>query len=854
MGKLNGKSSKFVKKSLAAALSMAMVVTSLTVASTDAGAKTKGAVKSVKVTSPAVNGGKLVLKKGQKAQLKYTVTVTKGASKKVAVTSSNKKVAKVIKKGSKYYVKAVAKKGNAKITVASKANAKKKAVLKVAVGTPVKKVVSASVTETKTNQDATYLAQLKKEGKLTLAKATAQSQTVTKKTTKASSKAIEIYTAYTDKSTPGEEDKCTDYDEHKRQVSYAYKLSVTTSPAKATYKAMKWKSSKTSLVTVDASGNIIVRATKDLAKTEDYTLGTCTLTGTTKDGSNKTVKVKIKVVAKANIEAPKVYENEIRTPVVVEDFESYDEGYNWESDDMVGNAGKATKGKSYVNSNCGTMTVVKDPEDPTNKVLKIDYTGDTQAYDYAPIFNFKLPQAMGKYSGVQAQTRVVSNGADADCTYKTLYAYFAPKGKITPEYYFATTWTQTDSATDEDIELHKFDVNAPMAVGSPTKYNIKEGLPYAGMVYQNKYLPTYFSSWSTSKIDINRTVGYKESETDANVGWHQNTLNYDMTNINNIDSSVLTSKNVSMVLGSTFAGNYSDGAHVTVYIDNIAFMEGDVLCTDVDINIPTTELVEGTTAKLNADLDITYTPENTTQKSLIWTSSNEDVVKVDTSSGTKIVGVAPGTATITATIDGNDAISKSFEITVTAREYATSDYTVDLSKLLPVKAEDDTTTKIYSSITATVSNGKLTLPITQNNNDFIVIDLGEGGVDLSKYKSISITGTTSTQMGFEIYPDGADITLDNWWYLQYVFRTDPFFGGSCLNRTFEGTNWGGAGEETIQTNLSEATLRVSLKHARYIMLKTSNYIKGATYEISSIKFCTDEYVNNRPTDAEVGAK
>ena len=99
MRKSNGKTSKFGRRSFAVALSMAMVVSSLTVASTDADAKAKGAVKSVKVTSPVVNGGKLVLKKGQKQQIKYAVTVTKGASKKVTVTSSNTKVNSIIVQG-----------------------------------------------------------------------------------------------------------------------------------------------------------------------------------------------------------------------------------------------------------------------------------------------------------------------------------------------------------------------------------------------------------------------------------------------------------------------------------------------------------------------------------------------------------------------------------------------------------------------------------------------------------------------------------------------------------------------------------------------------------------------------------
>ena len=66
------KTSKIVTKTLAGVLSLAMVVTSLSITGTTADAKAK--IKSVKVKSPVVNGGKLVLKKGQKKQIKVKVT------------------------------------------------------------------------------------------------------------------------------------------------------------------------------------------------------------------------------------------------------------------------------------------------------------------------------------------------------------------------------------------------------------------------------------------------------------------------------------------------------------------------------------------------------------------------------------------------------------------------------------------------------------------------------------------------------------------------------------------------------------------------------------------------------------
>ena len=62
------KTSQIVTKTLAGVLSLAMVVTSLSITGTTADAKAK--IKSVKVKSPVVNGGKLVLKKARKNRLK----------------------------------------------------------------------------------------------------------------------------------------------------------------------------------------------------------------------------------------------------------------------------------------------------------------------------------------------------------------------------------------------------------------------------------------------------------------------------------------------------------------------------------------------------------------------------------------------------------------------------------------------------------------------------------------------------------------------------------------------------------------------------------------------------------------
>ena len=120
-------------KKTAALLMAAVMVVTMTPITAQAASK-KGKVKSV--TFKNVDTDTIVLKKGKTFKLKVKVNVSGKVSKKVKFSSSNKKVATVSKTGK---IKAV-KKGTAKITVKSVANSKKKATVKVKVGTPVKKV------------------------------------------------------------------------------------------------------------------------------------------------------------------------------------------------------------------------------------------------------------------------------------------------------------------------------------------------------------------------------------------------------------------------------------------------------------------------------------------------------------------------------------------------------------------------------------------------------------------------------------------------------------------------------------------------------------------------------------------
>lgn len=829
------KTSKIVTRTLASVLSLAMVVTSLTVTGATADAKKKAKIKSVKVTSPVVNGGKLVLKKGQKKRIKVKVTKTGKISKKVTYKSSKPSVAKIVKKKGKVYVKAVGKKNKtAKITIASKANKKKKATLKIKIGTPIKKVkvsklkVTTSVTN---NSEADATKRTKKTNKNI-------KFVSTKKTT------LNLMVKYDDKAA----------NTTNQQIAT---ISVKYTPTKVGFKGMKWKAKNPKIVYVSPFG--VVTPVKP---------GSTKIYGYTKDGTNKKVTINVKISDKPNNLAtptPNYEPEDTRTKTVVEDFESYDVGYNWESDELKGTAGKATKGKEYVNNNIGTMTVVQDPEDPSNKCLKIDYTGDTQAYDYAPIFNLKLAKTLDEYSGITLQSRVVSQNT-GDSQYKTVAAYFSKYDKITPDYYFATSLTDADAAAKNfDKEYIKFSVDGSHATGKDEKYNVKGG-EFDGMTYNNKTFPSFYNDWATDKIPENRTVGFKESESDSyKAGWHKNTLNLNKGSIT--ESGVLTSKNISMVVGSTYTGKYNN-ATLTLYIDNITFLEGETPCTEVKIDNAPSRIAKGMKMSISSD-DISYVPDNTTQTQLTWTSSDENIIKIDASKSDPVLeAVSAGKATITAAVTKNPSVTKSFVIEVFEPAAAASDLTIDLSSLtiLPTIADDDKTTKVYSTIDkATKGNGTLNLEFTQANNDMYVLDLGRA-YDLSSYKGFSLLGTATEQMSIELYPDTADFQQDKYWTKQIELATYPFFEGSHAHRSYEGTSYGEAGvEEDFWINWCDGTDSAgntikgtvpggNLTNVRYVVLKANKYDANKpehVYQLKTLTFRKDWRENTNPTDAEI---
>ena len=83
---------------------------------------------------------------------------------------------------------------------------------------------------------------------------------------------------------------------------------------------------------------------------------------------------------------------------------------------------------------------------------------------------------------------------------------------------------------------------------------------------------------------------------------------------------------------------------------------------------------------------------------------------------------------MTAVVTKNPSVKTSFDVEVVEGTAAASDLTIDLStlKIMPKKADDDKTTKVYSTVDgAKQAGGVLSLAFTQANKDMYVLDLGK---------------------------------------------------------------------------------------------------------------------------------
>ena len=652
-------------------------------------------------------------------------------------------------------------------------------------------------------------------------------------------------------------------------------VKASVSPKKATRKSLKWSTNKSSILKVVGSGT---KATVIARK-----IGKANVTAEATDGSGKKSTIKVNVVKFKSDKTPAPTATpDTRKRTVVENFESYEVGTTW------------TKFTAGGYANPGTMTVVQDPEDATNKCLKVTYDGADQAFDYAPVFQADLAnlkdsegkstagKTLGSYTGISFDSRIVSNDPSS-VQYKKVFCYFDQADAIKSTDYFAANANQSASAhVDKDgnvvpagdaneYKALRFGVNVSMAEGSDkdagvTLYNGKASKE------SNKYFPFAYSTWiqsdaSTHFAENSCTLGYKDSETDPNtkVGFASRSLSFDKTRMDEADSTLTKQSKFDFVLGSTYDGGNKykiNNIVVTMYLDNLALIEEDVPVTDFTLSAgDNPRVAPGGTLSITAN----YTPENTTQKGLTWTTDN-DKVKVDANGTVSVdedfafaADETEKTVNITATSVFKAGLTKTIAITIYKVKAAEEDYVVDLTKLVAMKASETSEEKVYSAVQTTVNaDGSITIPYTGNNQS-ILIELPET-MDLNKYKGLSITGSVAGQMAVELYGSELDMNKENWYKVPTesadgfnCWTWYPFYKGSWTNRVVgnydtvddymkaypeadraaveavkksdgtvaDGTPFGGYGVETLETVWKDGTKVADLSAVKYVVIKTN---------------------------------
>ena len=246
-------------------------------------------------------------------------------------------------------------------------------------------------------------------------------------------------------------------------------------------------------------------------------------------------------------------------------------------------------------------------------------------------------------------------------------------------------------------------------------------------------------------------------------------------------------------------------------------------------------------------------------------------MKVDSSKTDPVLeAVGAGKVTLTAAVTKNPSVKTSFDVEVVEGTTAASDLTIDLStlKIMPKKADDDKTTKVFSTVDgAKQAGGVLSLEFTQANKDMYVLDLGKT-YDLSNYKGVALSGKATEQMSIELYPDTTDFQQDKYWTKQIQFATYPFFEGSHAIRSYEGTSYGEAGVEenwwcnwidgvdSKNVKVEGTTPKGNLTNVRYVVLKANKFDANKpehVYELKSLVFRKDWKENTNPTDKEIKA-
>lgn len=150
----------------------------------------------------------------------------------------------------------------------------------------------------------------------------------------------------------------------------------------------------------------------------------------------------------------------------------------------------------------------------------------------------------------------------------------------------------------------------------------------------------------------------------------------------------------------------------------------------ITLNMDKAELVEGSTTQLTA----TITPDNATDKSVTWSSSDEAVATVNADG--LVTAVAPGTATITATT--SNGLKATCAVTVKAKVIDVASITLNMDQ---AELVEGTTAQLIATVSPDNATDK---SVTWSSSDEVVATVDANGLVTGVAAgSATITATTA---------------------------------------------------------------------------------------------------------------
>ena len=427
-------------------------------------------------------------------------------------------------------------------------------------------------------------------------------------------------------------------------------LTATVTPANATNKSVTWSSSNTAVATVDANGKITAVAA-----------GTATITAKTADGSKTaTCTVTVKPV---------------------------------EVTSLTLNKTSLTLAKNGTE----TLTATIAPSNATDKTV----TWSSSNTAVATVVNGKVTAVGGGSATITAS----AGGKSATCAVTVTVAVTGVSlNKTTLSLTKGSTETLTatvapSDATNKNITWSSNNTGVATVSNNGIVTAVSEGTATITVktVDGNKtatcavtVTPILVNSItlnrSTASVEVGSTVSLTATVSPSNAADRTLTWSSSNTAIATVSSNGVVTGVKAGTATITATSNDGSGVKATcqVTVTNVAV-------TSVALDQTTLSLVNGTTATLTA----TVSPDNATDKTVTWSSSNTSVATV--SNGT-VTAKSVGTATITVkTVDGN----KTATCSVTVKPVEVTSITLNKTSLTLAKNGTETLTATIAPSNAT---------------------------------------------------------------------------------------------------------------------------------------------------------